>query len=172
MIKKLNLVLGIVILILLIAGISEAQVTRHLQINPAAFRPANEEVDYFSTFQWAWADDTSPAGGAAFYAPVHLPDGAKYKKIFLRCMDSDLDYDITVGFIRVSINDETDYDLIYIASTSAAAGWQVLQATTVVTPMSRIVNNEKWSYVAYVGISNVAADQDLRWQNFKIRYEY
>ena len=172
MMKKFNLVLGIVVLILLIAGISEAQVTRHLQLSSAAFRPTNEEIDYYSSFLYSWADNTSPVGGALFLAPVHLPDGAKYKKIYLRCMDLDLNHDITVGLIRVSINDETDYDIIYLANTTAAAGWQVITDTSINYSGSRLVNNEKWSYIAYVLIGNIAADSDLRWQNFKIRYEY
>lgn len=170
MIKKLNLVLGIVILILFTVGICEAQVTRYLQLNAAAFRPQNEEVDYYSYYLYSYADNTSPAGSAVFWAPVHLPNGAKYKKIYLRCYDLDLNYDITVGFIRTSIVDVNDYDIIYAVSSSAAAGWQTITDNT--TSVGRIVNTKKWSYVAYVLIGNVAADSNLRWQNFRLLYEY
>ncbi len=171
MIRKLSLVLGVFILIILTSGIGEAQVNYYYSINPTAFRPRADSIDFYVASDWGWAENTSTLSYAYFYAPIHLPEGAKIKKIYCYVYDLNLTWDITIGLIKRSNVSSENY-IMYSATSNAAPGAYTLQQTTAFTVTGRIVANKKWNYLAYIYIPSVLADSNLRWGGFRILYEY
>ena len=171
MIRRLSLVLGVFILIILTSGIGEAQINYYLSISPTGFRPRWNSVDYSVASDWGWVDNTSGATYAYLYAPVHLPEGAKIKKIYCRVYDLNLTYNITIGLVKRS-NVSSEWHTLYQVTSDAAPGEITLQQTVAFEVTGRIVNNKKWNYLAYVYIPSVIADSTLRWGGFRILYEY
>jgi hypothetical protein len=96
-------------------------VTKFLIIPPAAFRPAEEWIDYYN---WGLGLGLN-SGTGGFSAPVYLPAGSRIRAMRLYAFDANSFDDIVLELYETRPNSHTNFRIKYV-NTRGDSGTQHL----------------------------------------------
>jgi hypothetical protein len=146
-------------------------------INSAVFRYSAEQTGYLvipaaafvpnvpSTVYNNGGDFLESTGLTEFYAPVHLPHGAKITQLAI-WYSRDGVGPTGFAFRRRSLPDNSASN-VALLSTPSTGGQYTATALSITDPSVQIVNNARYAYFLEIGMS----DQEI-FYSARIRYTY
>ena len=141
--KKL-LLLSISMLLLFISPVILHAQEKYLVITSADLLPHDNTLEY--TQNGTFLSYDSGPGNGYFYAPLHLPDGVKIKKLVFFFEDKDTNTYISGNIYRVNLyTGSVNYLIMNLSVTGATPGRQVISAYT--GSSYNIVNNQGYGYL-------------------------
>jgi hypothetical protein len=164
--KRSLLVLGTVFLFLLISMQLQAQ-EKSLMLGPADLLPLEDDIDYWQNGEYIKIN-TSTVTYHYFYAPIHLPDGVRIKRIVVFYGDNDATENVGFYLFRENMYNGA-YGGIISDTTSSGAVTGRRTLTAYANWTNNLISNGGYTYSFTVYFSDLAPS--LYFYGVKIIYE-
>lgn len=164
MIKKLSLVLGIMVLLLLSATIVQAKYY-YLTIPACAFLPYSPSTTPLYRDLWSvWVNDSDDYE-AHLYTPIYLPDNAELKEVKIFCFDLSVTGDIKFEVYYVTHSNSSYYKLFSLRTYDTPGK----TSKTWLPYWSKYIKYTNYKWIARIRFTKRVRDK-LKFYGLRIKY--
>jgi hypothetical protein len=161
---KKFIILGISLSIFLLPILSYAD---SYILSPADFLPNNEQTDYYAGLDYLNVKTTST--NYFFWAPVHLPDGAKITSVVVFYTDESATYNVSVTLFKKNLYTGSFTMMAHWISSSDSPSYQNHKISPITG--GNTVNNGGYAYVLRCYFTSADAGYDVKLHKVKILFQ-